>query len=366
MIQGQKHQASTGCRNKKDAAIVERDARKAVIITSKKRKNLSARMTVDDGVIKMIEEEYAHTKDAARSISKLKEGVSYLPKTRKYLDQVERDDLIKIRDTFLANGLKPQTANRKLAPIRKMLKMAANEWQVSSPINAPKDLKFSTHKRRIMEYAEEEVLLDYFRRIIHDGYVPEGYAYKKLASVKAYQAMFIVYLETGMRLSELTELEKDDIYWLGRYLRIKDPKNSVERDIPVTERCEDALKILIELFPKGKQVVPYGPDNVSANMNSHFRDAGLKDMTVHCLRHTFITRRISEGVPTIVVKELAGHKSVATTEKYAKVSMQTMQMAVGNGSETRSESCSGKCSEKKTPFWLSTQNPLHPGGENVQ
>ena len=35
--------------------------------------------------------------------------------------------------------------------------------------------------------------------------------YKHVVSAKGYRAMFIVYIESGIRLSELTSLKKDDI-----------------------------------------------------------------------------------------------------------------------------------------------------------
>ena len=362
----ERYQSSTNCKNRKDAARVEKDAKKAVILQYNKQKAMQAKMTVADAVAKISSEEYAHSKDGERSIRQLQLAVTYLPKGRKYVNQITREDVILVRDQYLKDGNKPQTANKKLAPFRKMLKLAANDWQVAPGINMPKDLKFTTKKRRVMEKAEEEIMLEFFDRIINKGFVPEGYRYKQVNSARAYEAMFIVYIETGMRLSELTALEKDDIQWLGRYLTVRDPKNGQERDVPVTERCERALKKLIELFGRKKLVVPINSDNVSANLNLYLKDAGLKGLTVHCLRHTFITRRIAEGVPTMVVKELAGHKSVATTEKYAKVSMQTKQMAVGNGSKIVLQDCSKKRSEKNASFWTLKQDLLHSEESNPQ
>ena len=166
MVKGKRYQESTGCKSKKEAAQIEKVAKKAVILKNNRRKTLSDRMTVEDAVAKIAAEEYQHSKDGERSIRQIQLAVSFLPKARKYVDQIVREDLIVIRDAFLKLGNKPQTANKKLAPFRKMVKMAFGEWQVAQPITMPKDLKFTTKKRRIMEYAEEAIMADMFHRIL--------------------------------------------------------------------------------------------------------------------------------------------------------------------------------------------------------
>jgi integrase len=47
------------------------------------------------------------------------------------------------------------------------------------------------------------------------------------------------------------------------------------------------------------------------------QNAGLKDFTWHCLRHTFARRLAMEGVDLRTVQELMGHKTIAMTCRYA-------------------------------------------------
>src|SRR5882757_2614767 len=46
-------------------------------------------------------------------------------------------------------------------------------------------------------------------------------------------------------------------------------------------------------------------------------DAGIVDFTWHCLRHTFISRLVMKGVDLRTVQELAGHKTISMTVRYA-------------------------------------------------
>jgi site-specific recombinase XerD len=44
---------------------------------------------------------------------------------------------------------------------------------------------------------------------------------------------------------------------------------------------------------------------------------GLNGWTFHSLRHFFITELCRRGAPTMVVKQLAGHAELSTTQRYA-------------------------------------------------
>lgn len=49
---------------------------------------------------------------------------------------------------------------------------------------------------------------------------------------------------------------------------------------------------------------------------------------IHILRHTFCTRMAMAGVPTRVIKEMAGHASITTTERYMHLAPGSTQEAV--------------------------------------
>ena len=58
------------------------------------------------------------------------------------------------------------------------------------------------------------------------------------------------------------------------------------------------------------------------------RDAELKGVTVHCLRHTYASQLAMAGVPIPTIKELLGHGSITTTMIYAHLASEHLKEAV--------------------------------------
>ncbi len=57
-------------------------------------------------------------------------------------------------------------------------------------------------------------------------------------------------------------------------------------------------------------------------------DAKIPHFTWHCLRHTFISRLVMKGVDLRTVQELAGHKTIAMTVRYAHLAPEHNQAAI--------------------------------------
>jgi integrase/recombinase XerC len=62
---------------------------------------------------------------------------------------------------------------------------------------------------------------------------------------------------------------------------------------------------------------------------------GDKEVSAHCLRHTFCKDLIDQGLPIDRVAQLAGHESIETTRRYTTPSEKELHRAVELISEER-------------------------------
>jgi integrase len=65
------------------------------------------------------------------------------------------------------------------------------------------------------------------------------------------------------------------------------------------------------------------------------RDAGIKDLRFHDLRHTFGTRLADAGVDVVKIKELMGHQSIETTMRYLHTTDKGKRAAITELAEYR-------------------------------
>lgn len=150
--------------------------------------------------------------------------------------------------------------------------------------------------------------------------------------------MITLFLNCGMRLSELCNIDVQDISFENKTLRLFG-KGRKERIVYLNDSCLGAIK---EYLPCREQEEPQtsalflsqkgnriSKRRVQEIVEQCLSLAGLQNtgITTHKLRHTAATLLYQNGVDTLVLKELLGHKSVATTEIYTHISSENMKMA---------------------------------------
>lgn len=136
-----------------------------------------------------------------------------------------------------------------------------------------------------------------------------------------------VLLQTGIRISELANLEVDDVDIEKHTLHIKAYESHGERTIPLNNAAVKALEEYYEIRPKSRQKTlfvtktcrPFLVRNIRTAIDRYFRLAGIQDAKVNDLRHTFIVQQLAAGTPLVYVSQLVGHKRITTTEKYLKL-----------------------------------------------
>jgi integrase/recombinase XerD len=129
-------------------------------------------------------------------------------------------------------------------------------------------------------------------------------------------------LETGLRVSELAGLGKDQIQWQQGAIRIKGKggpfgKKSKVRVIPHVAPSKTLARKFFVLNDK----FPWTARTIQRAMKRIANKAGItKPLTPHVLRHTFSILWIHKGGSTRALQGILGHDHLSTTEIYLNMS----------------------------------------------
>lgn len=152
------------------------------------------------------------------------------------------------------------------------------------------------------------------------------------------RALLELLYATGARVSEAVGLDVDDLAH-GDVLRLRG-KGSKERIVPIGSFARDAVdayltRVRPALAAKGKASARLflGARGAPLSRQSAWlviraaADAAhvTSEVSPHTLRHSFATHLLQGGADVRVVQELLGHASVATTQIYTHVSVDTLR-----------------------------------------
>lgn len=135
---------------------------------------------------------------------------------------------------------------------------------------------------------------------------------------------------TGLRWSDIVKLTWEDVQKMGANTRIvfKQQKTGGLEYLDLNQQAVELLGSRSDdrdlIFP-GLMALQQARINVTAWVKS----AGInKHITFHCARHTFAVMMLDLGVDLYTVSKLLGHKSIETTQIYAKILDKNKQAAV--------------------------------------
>jgi integrase len=229
-----------------------------------------------------------------------------------------------VRD-LKAAGKKPATVNRHLALLRAMLNWAVErEYLDKTPFRKGSQAlikleRENNQRSRRLSSDEEKALLA-----------------KAKGNVRA---LIVAALDTGMRRGELLSLRFGDVDLVKGviHVRAENAKSKRGRSIPIATGRLTAVFKWLQLDSAGNQK----PDD-AAVFSRHcgkplkdFRDAWVEarkgtageDLRFHDLRGEYASRLVERGVPLSQVRDLLGHASIVTTERYDRQKFEMLELA---------------------------------------
>jgi integrase/recombinase XerD len=141
---------------------------------------------------------------------------------------------------------------------------------------------------------------------------------------------------TGMRVSELTGLEQDRLFFEIGFVRVIG-KGSKERLVPIGEKAQEALEHYLK-YTRPEFISDKNPNKAKNKLFLNQRGGPLSRMSVwnivqkyaqragvkkkvypHIFRHSFATHLLEGGADLRAVQEMLGHASILTTEIYTHI-----------------------------------------------
>lgn len=159
------------------------------------------------------------------------------------------------------------------------------------------------------------------------------------------RAMLEVLYSSGLRVSELVELQLNNVYAESGFLRVTG-KGNKERLVPIGR---DALKFMDIYIKQIREKPPHKPAKkgfesfVFLNRNGRkltrvmvftiirnlAKATGLKkQISPHTFRHSFATHLIEGGADLRAVQEMLGHESITTTEIYTHLDRDYLRQVI--------------------------------------
>ncbi|MGD7007909.1 site-specific tyrosine recombinase XerD [Metabacillus sp. 84] len=236
------------------------------------------------------------------------------------VNKIARIHIIQFLKSLKESGKSSKTIARHVASLRAfhqfLLRERAADQDPSVHIESP---QIERTLPKVLSLPEVEKLMD-------TPLMNSPYGYRD-------RAMLELLYATGIRVSEMTELNLADVHLEMGFIRCFG-KGSKERIVPIGRTASSAIREYLEkgrvklagrketsdalfLNHHGKRITRQG---FWKNLKKIALEAGIqKELTPHTLRHSFATHLLENGADLRAVQEMLGHADISTTQIYTHV-----------------------------------------------
>jgi len=225
-------------------------------------------------------------------------------------------------------GLSGASINRMIQSIRRFFSWAYKAELIEA--DPSPNLKLKTLQKPLQPKALDKAEIHKVLSLAGKG----SYGQRNYALVQ-------LLLQTGLRIGEIENLTKDDLFLYDRSgeVRVREGKGRKERAVPLNSSVRKALKDylanrkekrtenkLIEspyVFVNSKET-PIKKRALQKIISQIMNKAGVPAASAHTLRHTFATAHYNDHKKLVELSNLLGHSNVNTTARYTQASKEQL------------------------------------------
>lgn len=283
----------------------------------------SARFALEDYIHFLKVERQLATNTITSYSRDLNDYIEYLGSAKlETIDSITRQTILLYLQLMNGQGKSARTVSRHISSIRSFHQFLLREKVTTNDPTVHLELpKIEQKLPRVLSMEEVDQLI-----AAPDQSKPQG--------VRDNALLEILY-GTGMRVSELIDLDLDDLHLSMGFVRIFG-KGGKERIVPLGNKAiESCMRYVNEIRPhfiakhqgihdalfvnmRGGRLTRQGCWKI---LKGHALSGNLqKKLTPHILRHSFATHLIENGADLRAVQEMLGHADISTTQIYTHVS----------------------------------------------
>jgi integrase len=235
----------------------------------------------------------------------------------------------RFRDARLEEGLASNTVRLDLALLGHLYVTAIREWGVGLTYNpvqlirkpspgAARDRRLTTDEESRLRQAVAEHSNPMLRWIV------------------------TIAIETGMRLSEIVTLTRDQVDVRRRVVRLSETKNGSPRTVPLTVAAAEAMRAALAnpIRPIDTDLVFFGEPGRDGRRRPYVfnrtwqrivKQLGIIDFRFHDLRHEAVSRFVEAGLSDQEVAAISGHKSMQMLKRYTHLRAEDLVAKLDRG-----------------------------------
>ncbi|MGG0644953.1 tyrosine-type recombinase/integrase [Sporosarcina gallistercoris] len=229
--------------------------------------------------------------------------------TGKPFQEITRKDIRNWLMWLEEKGYKPTTINGKLIGVKTFFKYCLEEgWIATNPVQS---IPYPKIPDKVPIYLSKSELVQ-LRACVQHSLLE--------------RAIVEMFVSTGIRMSELVAMKKEDINETDRSIHIPDGKGNQGRIVLISL---ESLQYVQAYLASRTDELPYVFINhdatnrirrqkINANFQVYSERLGFH-VHPHMLRHTFAAHLAQKGMPGEAIQQLLGHQRPATTQLYARL-----------------------------------------------
>ena len=222
----------------------------------------------------------------------------------------------------------PSMANRVVDMLSRLFNVA-EAWGLAPEGGNPCRFVQKYKERSCERFLSEEE----FRRL---GRVLDDAEAEGKVSASAVAAIRLLML-TGCRRGEIVTLRWEDVDLEAGELRLRDAKTG-PRQVALSPAAVRVLSAIPRVVDNPWVIAGRKPSTRLANLNASWlvvrARAGLEDVRLHDLRHSFASRALALGESLTMIGKLLGHRKVQTTARYAHLAQDSVKASAARVAES--------------------------------